>query len=50
MKILDITQKTLDKQGKDDSLIGSGKRAIESSRQAKYNDVRKVERNYIWEK
>jgi hypothetical protein len=46
MGILDVIQKTLDEQGKGAKLLGSGKSVIESSAQAKYNDVRKVERNY----
>lgn len=46
MGILDVIQKTLDEQGNGAKLLGTGKRVIESSAQAKYNDVRKVERNY----
>jgi hypothetical protein len=49
MGILDAIQKTLDEQGKGAKLLGSGKRVIESSAQAKYNDLRKVERNYTHE-
>ncbi|MDH6308027.1 hypothetical protein M2451_002546 [Dysgonomonas sp. PFB1-18] len=46
MGILKVIQETLDEQGKGGKLLGTGKRVIESSKQAKYNDVRKIERNY----
>ena len=46
MGILDVIQKTLDEQGKGAKLLGTGKRVIENSAQAKYNDTRKIERNY----
>ena len=46
MGILDAIQQTLDEQGKGARLLGTGKYVIETSEQAKYNDLRKVERNY----
>jgi len=46
MGILSAIQKTLDEQGSGAKLLGTGKRVIESTAQAKYSDTRKVERNY----
>ncbi|MDH6308113.1 hypothetical protein M2451_002632 [Dysgonomonas sp. PFB1-18] len=46
MGILAVIQQTLDEQGNGAKLLGTSKRVLESTAQAKYNDTRKVERNY----
>lgn len=46
MGILDVIQKTLDEQGNGGKVLRTGMRVLETPRQAKYNDVRKIERNY----
>lgn len=46
MGILDVIQKTLDEQGNGGKVLRTGMCVLETPRQAKYNDLRKVERNY----
>ena len=45
--ILKAIQRTLDEQGKGGRLLGTKKEVLETPRQAEYNDLRKIEKNYI---
>jgi hypothetical protein len=46
MKILDVIVKNLNEKGMDAKRLHSESYVIESEKQAKYNDVRKVEGQY----